>query len=46
MVFSLIELLVAVAAVALRVGILPPSLTRVKELARRAVCRSSQHTPC
>lgn len=39
--FSLVELLVVVAIIALLAGLLVPSLGRVKELARLAVCGSN-----
>jgi prepilin-type N-terminal cleavage/methylation domain-containing protein len=41
--FSLIELLVVVAIIALLVMILTPTLDRANELARRAVCASRLH---
>lgn len=41
--FTLIELLVVVAVLALLVGILVPSLTRARDLARRAGCASHLH---
>lgn len=40
--FSLVELLVVIAVVMLLAGILLPSLTRTKDLARLAVCRQNQ----
>ena len=41
--FTLIELLVVVAIIALLVAILLPSLSRAKELTRRAVCATNLH---
>jgi len=41
--FTLVELLVVVAIIALLVAILMPTLSRATELARRAVCASSLH---
>jgi len=39
--FTLIELLVVIAIIALLVGIMTPSITRAKELARRLKCATS-----
>lgn len=41
--FTLVELLVVVAIIAVLLAILAPSLQRAKELARRAVCISQQN---
>ena len=41
--FTLVELLVVVAIIALLLAILAPSMVRAKEYTRRAVCRSQTH---
>lgn len=41
--FTLVELLVVVAIIAVLVSIISPSLMRTKEMARRAICRSNLH---
>ena len=43
--FSLVELLVVVAILAVLLGIMAPSLRRAKELTRRAICLTNmKHT--
>ncbi len=42
--FTLIELLVVISIIALLLSILVPSLSRVKEMARRTRCRSNFHS--
>ncbi len=41
--FTLIELLIVIAVLAMLVGILVPTLSRVRELARRAKCSTNLH---
>jgi prepilin-type N-terminal cleavage/methylation domain-containing protein len=41
--FTLIELLIVVAIIGILTSILMPSLTKSRELAKRAVCRSNHH---
>ena len=41
--FTLLELLIVVAIIAILAGVLVPSLSRAKAIARRAVCRTNLH---
>ncbi len=41
--FTLVEIIVVVAIIAILLSILVPTLGRVREVARRAQCRSNQH---
>jgi len=41
--FTLVELLIVVAVIAMLVGMLAPSLARARDLARQAVCRGQLH---